>query len=90
MIQLYCMDYITTNVRFHKEEYMRLKEEAARTRKSFSAIVREKVRSKRKKLSKAEVDKIMAETEKLAREIGKYTKGFDSVKALREIRYHDR
>ncbi|MBI2326829.1 hypothetical protein HYU92_00770 [Candidatus Curtissbacteria bacterium] len=84
------MDYITTNVRFHKEEYMRLKEEAARTRKSFSAIVREKVRSKRKKLSKAEVDKIMAETEKLAREIGKYTKGFDSVKALREIRYHDR
>ena len=69
---------------------MRLKAEAAKKRKSFSAVVREKVRPKEKKRSKAEVEKIMAETEKLAKEISRYIKGFDSVKALREIRYHDK
>lgn len=67
---------------------MRLKEEAARTRKSFSAIVREKVKSDKKKMSKAQIDKIMADLDKLASENAKYTAGFDSVKALREIRYH--
>lgn len=81
------MNYVTTNVRFDKEDYMKLKEEAARTRKSFSAVVREKVKSKQKVKSKAEVKKIMADLDKVALENAKYTKGFDSVKALREIRY---
>ena len=67
---------------------MRLKEEAARTRKSFSAIVREKVKPDKKKMSKAQIDKIMADLDKLASENAEYTKGFDSVRALREIRYH--
>ena len=84
------MNYVTTNIRISEEDYLRLKAEAAKKRKSFSAVVREKVRPKEKKHSKAEVERIMAETEKLAKEISKYTKGFDSVKALREIRYHDK
>lgn len=82
------MDYITTNIRLPKEAYFRAKAEAARKRKSFSALVREKMKMEEEKPTKAAVDRLMAETEKLAREIGKYTKGFDSVKALREIRYH--
>ena len=84
------MNYVTTNIRISEEDYLRLKAEAAKKRKSFSAVVREKVRPKEKKRSKAEVEKIMAETEKLAKEISRYIKGFDSVKALREIRYHDK
>lgn len=83
------MNYVTTNIRIPEDDYMRLKEEAAKNRKSFSAVVRERIRSRHKVGSKAEVKKIMAETEKLAKEISKYTKGFDSVKALREIRYQD-
>lgn len=82
------MNYVTTNIRILEEDYLRLKEEAAKTRRSFSAVVREKIKSKQKVRSKAEVKKMLAETDKLAKEIGKYTKGFDSVKALREIRYH--
>lgn len=82
------MGYITTNIRFDEEEYHRLKAEATKTRKSLSAVVREKVKSKQKAKSKAEVKRIMADLDKLAKENAKYTKGFDSVKALREIRYH--
>ena len=81
------MDYITTNVRFDKEDYMRLKAEAARNRKSFSAIVREKVKNPKKNRSKAKVAKFLAKNDRLAREMGKKLKGFDIVKALREMRY---
>ena len=82
------MNYVTTNIRISEEDYLRLKAEAAKQRTSLSAVVRERIKSKQKTRTKAEVKKIMAETEKLARENAKYTKGFDSVKALREIRYH--
>ena len=82
------VNYVTTNIRISEEDYLRLKAEAAKLRTSLSAVVREKIKSKQKTRTKAEVQKIMAETEKLARENAKYTKGFDSVKALREIRYH--
>lgn len=40
--------YITTNIRLLEEDYLRLKEEAARSRKSFSAIIREKIGVKKK------------------------------------------
>ena len=82
------MNYVTTNIRIPEDDYLKLKEEAAKTRKSFSAVVREKIKSKHKTRSKAEVKKLMADLDKLAKENAKYTKGFDSVKALREIRYH--
>ena len=83
------MNYVTTNIRISEEDYLRLKAEAAKKRKSLSSVIRERIKkNQRNKRTKAEVEKIMAETEKLAKENAKYTKGFDSVKALREIRYH--
>ena len=81
------VNYVTTNIRISEEDYLRLKAEAAKSRKSFSGVIREKIKSKQKAKTKAEVQKIMAETEKLAKEIGKKLKGFDSVKALRQLRY---
>jgi len=84
------MNYVTTNIRISEEDYLRLKAEAAKKRQSLSAVVREKIGVKEKGRSKAEVAKFMAEIEKLGKENAKYTKGFDSVKALREIRYHGR
>ena len=82
------MNYVTTNIRIPEKDYLRLKEEAAKARKSFAAVVREKIGTGEKTRSKAEAAKFMAEVTKLGEESAKYTKGFDSVKALREIRYH--
>lgn len=39
-------NYVTTNIRLAEEDYLRLKEEAAKKRKSLSAIIREKVSKK--------------------------------------------
>lgn len=39
-------NFVTTNIRLPEEDYLRLKEEAARKRKSLSAIIREKVAKK--------------------------------------------
>ncbi len=36
-------NYVVTNIRLAEEDYLRLKEEAARGRKSFSAVIREKI-----------------------------------------------
>ena len=83
------VNYVTTNIRISEEDYLRLKAEAAKKRKSFSAVVRERIKKDQKnKRTKANVEKIMKDLEKTAQENAKYTKGFDSVKALREIRYH--
>lgn len=41
------MNYVTTNIRLPEEDYLRLKDEAARSRKSLSAVIREKVGKKR-------------------------------------------
>lgn len=82
------MNYVTTNIRIAEEDYLRLKEEAAKKRQSFSAVVREKIQDKKKVRSKKEVEKILAETKKIAKRNAKYLKDWDSVKALREIRYH--
>lgn len=40
------MNYITTNIRIPEEDYFRLKEEAAKKRKSLSAVVRERIKKK--------------------------------------------
>ena len=48
MIQWYCMsNFVVTNIRLPEEDYLRLKEEAAKKRISFSAVIREKVGEKR-------------------------------------------
>jgi hypothetical protein len=37
------MNYVTTNIRILEEDYLRLKEEAAKKRTSFSAVIRDKL-----------------------------------------------
>ena len=48
-------DYVVTNIRLPEEDYLRLKEEAAKKRTSLSAVIREKVSDK--KLSREEYAK---------------------------------
>ena len=83
-------NFVTTNIRIPEEDYLRLKQEAARERKSLSAVIREKVVTQSESHSGEEVDRIMVNIEKIAKKNAKYTKGFDSVKALREIRYQEK
>lgn len=84
------MNYVTTNIRIPEEDYLRLKNEAAKKRKSLSSVIRARISIKKKIRSKAEAVKIMNSTDEVAKEIAKYLpKDFDSVKALREIRYQD-
>lgn len=45
-------DFVTTNIRLPEEDYLRLKAEAAQKRTSLSAVIREKVGSKKKMSSK--------------------------------------
>lgn len=84
------MNYVTTNIRFLEEDYLKLKAEAAKKRKSLSAIIRHKIGSKDEKKSRSEVERFMKRVEKHAAENAKYLKGFDIVKALRQMRYEDR
>lgn len=89
------MNWIATNIRFPEDQYMKLKIKAAEERKSVAAIIREAadqiVESEEKdQLSKKKkkIEKFMKELDEIAEENSKYVpKGFDSVKALREIRY---
>jgi len=78
-------NYVTTNIRISEEDYLRLKQEAAKRRKSLSAVVREQLKDK--STSKISAEQLLKRIEKHARENAKYTKGFDSVKAIREMRY---
>lgn len=80
------MNYINTNISLSEEDYQELKAEAVRRKKSLKAIIKEKLVLKRRTYSKAEVEKIMGETEKLAEKNAKILKGWDSLQALREIR----
>ena len=78
-------NYVTTNIRISEEDYLRLKQEAAKRRKSLSAVVREQLKDK--STSKISAEQLLKRIEKHARENATYTKGFDSVKAIREMRY---
>jgi len=89
------MNWIATNIRFPQDQYMKLKIKAAKERRSVAAIVRE-ASTKIIEFPKSQEDKnrkaegFIKEVEKIAKANAKYTKGFDSVKALREIRYQEK
>lgn len=53
------MNYITTNIRIPEDDYLRLKEEAAKRRKSLSFVIREKVAAK-KPSKKAYLKKLLS------------------------------
>lgn len=80
------MNFVTTNIRLPEDDYFRLKNEAAQTRKSLAAVIRKKIGLQEKKRSKQKVAKIIAATRRHASEFSKHLKGFDSLKALSEIR----
>lgn len=44
------MNFITTNIRLPEDQYLMLKSEAAKKRKSFAAVVREKLGAETKPL----------------------------------------
>lgn len=79
-------NYVTTNIRISEEDYLRLKAEAAKKRTSFSAIIRQNIVKRPMTHSKKEVEQMLKETDELAQENAKYTKGFDIVKTIREMR----
>lgn len=88
------MNWISTNIRFPEDQYRKLKIKAAKERKSLAKIVREStaqtVSEQKPKKRIKDVDKFMKELEQLGRSISKEVgKDFDSVKALREIRYSE-
>ena len=92
------MNWIATNIRFPEDQYMKLKHKAFKERKSLASVVREAafktIKDKSTSSMESEKDRekkvkeFMKDIEKIAKENSKYVpKGFDSVKALREIRY---
>lgn len=80
------MNYVTTNIRISEEDYLRLKVEAAKKRKSFSAMVRERL-TVQNKHSELKVSNLWKRRGRVAANLGKKLKDFDIVKALREMRY---
>lgn len=80
-------NFITTNIRIPEEDYLALKNEAARTRTSLSGVIRKKIMIQKQKRSESEIKKIYQMRRKIAENLNKKIKDFDIVKALREIRY---
>ncbi len=78
------MNYVTTNIRIPEEDYLRLKIEAARQRKSLAGVIREKITLKQKREKSSEY--LMRKIRAIAKQNAKHLKGWDSLKALREIR----
>jgi len=77
--------YITTNIRLPEEDYLRLKEEAAKSRKSFSAIVRERIGVKKK--ADKSPEEIIRTIRTHAQESQDNLTNVNIVDVLREMRY---
>lgn len=80
------MDWISTNIRFPKEEYMELKIEAARLRKSLAALIRERV-IKKKRIKRTNIEKELRKLDKLAKENSRQNPGISFSEKLIEMRY---
>ena len=81
------MTFVTTNIRIPEDDYLAIKAEAAKTRKSMSEIIRERIATNDQGRSKERAKVIMAKRNRIAKELAGKLKGFDIVKALREMRY---
>jgi predicted CopG family antitoxin len=80
------MNWVTTNIRIPEDLYSELKTEAFEKKKSFGAIVREKLTKKKYSVSN-NTKKLMKRLEKLARENDKQNPGISFSKKLIEMRY---
>lgn len=81
-------NYVTTNIRLAEEDYLRLKEEAYKKRKSFSAVIREKISGKEPQEESAE--EIIKTIRKHAAKNAKLLEDVDIVGILREMRYQSK
>lgn len=78
-------NYITTNIRLPEKDYLRLKDEAAKTRKSLAAVIREKIGVK-KGIEKSP-ERIIKKIRAHAIESRENLKDVNIVEVLREMRY---
>lgn len=89
------MNWVSTNIRFPEDQYRKLKIKAAKERKSLAKVVREattKVIETRQvpKEKHKNTNRLVKEFRRLAKINSKYVpKGFNWVKALREMRYEE-
>lgn len=83
------MNWITTNIRLPEDMYKKLKLQAARERKSLSAVIREKIAGKKqvKKQEREDVKAFMKEVDRVARLIAKDNKGINLTEELIKMRY---
>lgn len=80
------MNWITTNIRLPEDLYIDFKMQAARQRKSVAEIIRQKLAPK-KKLSKNNIQALMKEFDRVAKENARVMKGKSLSKLLIEMRY---
>ena len=78
-------NYVTTNIRIYEEDYLRLKAEAAKRRKSLAAIIRDRISEKRSQGKSRQ--NLIKKIRKHAAQNARYLEGVDIVKVLREMRY---
>ncbi len=78
-------NYVTTNIRIPEEDYLRLKEEAAKKRQSLGAVIRSRI-SVNKPHGKSR-QYLIKRIRKHAAQNARYLEGVDIVKVLREMRY---
>lgn len=81
------MNYVTTNIRLPEDTYLQLKAEAAKKRKTLSAIIRERLGLQKETASKERVASIMQDISTSGAKLGKKLRGIDSVQIFREMRY---
>ena len=83
------MNWIATNIRFPKDEYMELKMISAKKRESLSSLVRGAVKKTILKKTRPSPKEIKAKLDKISKIIGKSVpKDWDTVKVIREMRRH--
>lgn len=80
------MQWITTNIRLPQSQYMSLKIQAARRRKSMASLIREKLDSK-KPVKRKKNNLLLDEFRRVAEIIEKENRGIDLTKKLIEMRY---
>lgn len=79
--------WITTNMRFPADGYMALKLEALNKKMSVTSLIHRKLFSKKKSVTTNDVDKVMANLNKLAKETSKQNPGISFSEKLIEMRY---
>ena len=81
------MNWIATNIRFPKDEYMELKLISAKKRESLSSLVRGAVKKTVLKKSRPNPKEVMAKLDRISKIISKSVpKNWDTVKVIREMR----